>query len=442
MEKEEMKTAANVEPKEKVFEKTWEKKPLTEEQKIKRTKMWLFPFMTILCALFVWWIFSSSPQKDEKGANGFNTEMPEADNEAIVGDKRKAYATAELEKKQEEKRKAMGTLGDIFGEERKDSAGFSLIEAMPVPTEQEKREANAIRSSAVAYDDLNTTLGSFYEQPRNDDAEKDELHRRIDELEAEMMNGDDSHQSSMEEQVALMEKSYQLAAKYLPNGQSFQTVDISASKETKSDKPKASPVRQVQKQVVSSLAQPMSDGDFVQAFTERADAGFNTAVGSVEVFEKNTISACIHGDQTITDGQTVRLRLLEPMNVDNRIIPRNTVVVGSTRMQGERLGIALSSIEYGGMIIPIELAVYDTDGQEGIFIPNSMEMDAAKEIGANMGSSLNSSINISANAGAQLASDLGKGVIQGVSQYISKRMRTVKVHLKAGYKVLLYQEDK
>jgi len=441
MEKEEMKTAANVEPKEKVSEKAREKKPLTEEQKIKRTKMWLFPFMTILCALFVWWIFSSSPQKDEKGANGFNTEMPEADNEAIVGDKRKAYATAELEKKQEEKRKAMGTLGDIFGEERKDSAGFSLIEAMPVPTEQEKREANAIRSSAVAYDDLNTTLGSFCEQPRNDDAEKDELHRRIDELEAEMMNGDNSRQSSVEEQVALMEKSYQLAAKYLPNGNASSSATTEAKVST-NNKPKASPVRQVQKQVVSSLAQPMSDGDFVQAFTERADAGFNTAVGSGEVFEKNTISACIHGDQTITDGQTVRLRLLEPMNVDNRIIPRNTVVVGSTRMQGERLGIALSSIECGGMIIPIELAVYDTDGQEGIFIPNSMEMDAAKEIGANMGSSLNSSINISANAGAQLASDLGKGVIQGVSQYISKRMRTVKVHLKAGYKVLLYQEDK
>ena len=44
------------------------------------------------------------------------------------------------------------------------------------------------------------------------------------------------------------------------------------------------------------------------------------------------------------------------------------------------------------------------------------------------------------NAGAQLASDLGKGLIQGTSQYIAKKMRTVKVHLKAGYKVMLYQD--
>ena len=42
--------------------------------------------------------------------------------------------------------------------------------------------------------------------------------------------------------------------------------------------------------------------------------------------------------------------------------------------------------------------------------------------------------------GAQLASDLGKGLIQGTSQYIAKKMRTVKVHLKAGYRVMLYQE--
>ena len=56
-----------------------------------------------------------------------------------------------------------------------------------------------------------------------------------------------------------------------------------------------------------------------------------------------------------------------------------------------------------------------------------------------MGSSLGSSINISTDAGAQLASDLGKGLIQGTSQYISKKMRVVKVHLKAGYKLMLFQ---
>ncbi len=42
----------------------------------------------------------------------------------------------------------------------------------------------------------------------------------------------------------------------------------------------------------------------------------------------------------------------------------------------------------------MELKVYDSDGQEGINIPNSMENDALHEIGANMGSTMGSSINI------------------------------------------------
>ena len=88
----------------------------------------------------------------------------------------------------------------------------------------------------------------------------------------------------------------------------------------------------------------------------------------------------------------------------------------------------------------MKLNVYDTDGQEGIFIPGSMELNAAKKVAANMGTSMGSSINISSDAGAQLASDLGKGLIQGTSQYIAKKMRTVKVHLKSNYRVMLYAD--
>ncbi|MCS2957694.1 conjugative transposon protein TraM [Bacteroides salyersiae] len=58
---------------------------------------------------------------------------------------------------------------------------------------------------------------------------------------------------------------------------------------------------------------------------------------------------------------------------------------------------------------PWSLAVYDTDGQPGIFIPNSMEMNAVREVAANMGGSLGSSINISTNAGAQARLRLGQG---------------------------------
>ena len=430
-----------------------EKKPLTEEQRIKRNKMIAIPCMCLVCGLVLWLIFKPSTSEGEKGSKGFNMEMPDAEKTDVEADKRKAYSKEDLANRQKEKGRTMSTLGEYLpnmdSTAIKQDKDFDLMQSGQQPTKAERQEADAIRSSAEAYQTLNTTLGGFYEQPQqgvgNEDAE---LRKRLDELEASIMQ-QESKRSNMDEQVALMEKSYQLAAKYMPGGNG--NVPSSSSEETVKDenkevvtkgkKAKVTPVRQVQKRVVSSLNRPMSNEEFISSYSEKASARFNTAIGKGGVSEKNTISACIHGNQTITDGQAVRLRLLEAMRVGKSEMPRNAVIVGMARLQGERLAIVLKSIEHNGMIIPIELAVYDNDGQEGIFIPKSMEVDAAKEVGANMGSSLNSSINISSNAGAQLVSDLGKGVIQGVSQYISKKMRTVKIHLKAGYKVMLYQEE-
>lgn len=122
----------------------------------------------------------------------------------------------------------------------------------------------------------------------------------------------------------------------------------------------------------------MSNAEFVAALSQERNRSFNTAVGTAEVSDRNTIPACVHGAQSVTDGQTVRLRLLEPMAVAGRTIPRNAVVVGTGKIQGERLDIEITSLEYDGTIIPVELAVYDTDGQPGIFIPNSMEMNAVR----------------------------------------------------------------
>ena len=268
----------------------------------------------------------------------------------------------------------------------------------------------------------------------------EELLERIASLESEL-ESEKGKASDMDDQVALMEKSYELAAKYMgsQNGGQPKQEAMPATL-SKAGKNSVTPVKQVTKQVVSALGQPMSNEEFIAVHAQERNYGFNTAVGKVGVSDKNTISACVYGAQSVTDGQAVKLRLLEPMAVAERIIPRNAVVVGAARVQGERLGIEITSIEHEGTIVPVELSVYDTDGQQGIFIPGSMEMDAVREVAANMGGSLGSSINISTNAGAQLASDLGKGLIQGTSQYIAKKMRTVKVHLKAGYKVMLYQD--
>jgi conjugative transposon TraM protein len=167
-----------------------------------------------------------------------------------------------------------------------------------------------------------------------------------------------------------------------------------------------------------------------------------TATAGVQTESKNTISACIHDNQTILDGQSVRLRLLEPMQAGGTLVPRNTIITGQGKIQGERLSITVVSLEYQGLIIPVELRVFDTDGQQGIFIPGTMEMNAAKEIVANMGTNAGTSINLSNDAGEQFAADMGRNLIQGVTQFASKKLREVKINLKAGYKILLLPNDK
>ena len=434
---------------------------LTEEERQRRKKFIIYPLMFLLFAGSMWLIFAPSEKEGEKQAKGFNTEVPDPTAAELIGDKKKAYEKEMMEEKEQERSRAMQSLSSMFGEMTGGQPEQSS-EELALKTDLSERDngfgsrtaapQDGFHASASAYQDINRTLGSFYEAPR-EDPEKEELRARLAELENRMSSEQQSPAITVNDQMALLEKSYQLAAKYMPSGggQSSSNMALASDGETASEgkavvttrngKAVAFPVSPVSEQVVSALAQPMSDSTFRSEYVKERNYIFHTAIGTAPLTEKNTISACVHTRQTVTDGQTVRFRLLEPMLVSGREIPRNTSVVGVAKIQGERLNVLISSLEYHGNIIPVELAVYDTDGQAGIFIPGSMERSAAKEIVAGMGTSAGSSMNFSTDAGAQLAADLGKGLIQGTSQYFSKKMRTVKVHLKAGYKVLLYQSD-
>ena len=434
---------------------------LTEEERQRRKKFVIYPLMFLLFAGSMWLIFAPSEKEEEKQAKGFNTEVPDPTASELIGDKKKAYEKEMMEEKEQERSRAMQSLSSMFGEMTGGQPEQSS-EELALKTDLSERDngfgsrtaapQEGFHASASAYQDINRTLGSFYEAPR-EDPEKEELRARLAELENRMSSEQQSPAITVNDQMALLEKSYQLAAKYMPSGggQSSSNMALASDGETASEgkavvttrngKAVAFPVSPVSEQVVSALAQPMSDSTFRSEYVKERNYIFHTAIGTAPLTEKNTISACVHTRQTVTDGQTVRFRLLEPMLVSGREIPRNTSVVGVAKIQGERLNVLISSLEYHGNIIPVELAVYDTDGQAGIFIPGSMERSAAKEIVAGMGTSAGSSMNFSTDAGAQLAADLGKGLIQGTSQYFSKKMRTVKVHLKAGYKVLLYQSD-
>lgn len=423
---------------------------LTPKQMQQRKKLLVYPLMGLLFLGSMWLIFAPSDKKDEGGetVGAFNADIPLPENDGIIGDKRKAYEQAQVEKKQADKVRSLQDFA--FAADN----GTDEVE-MELPDSEPEREpfrdysgssrGKGVNSSTVAYRDINRQLGTFYETPKVD-AEKEELKRQVEELTARL-DAQQGQAGGIDEQVALMEKSYELAAKYMgQNGQAGQSgaivqVPVTGQNTGQGTGKPAVAVQAARQQTVSGLQQPMSDAEFMRAYSQPRNYGFNTAVGSGYAMGKNTIRACIHQDQTIMDGQTVKLRLLEPLQAGSLVIPQNTLVSGTGKVQGERLDIVVSSIEYRGNLLPVELAVYDSDGQKGLSVPSSLEQEAAKEALANIGGGLGTSISFAQSAGQQIAMDLTRGMMQGGSQYLAKKFRTVKVHLKAGYELMLYAKE-
>lgn len=382
-------------------------KSQAERQKMMKYLV-VFPAAVLCGIVILWLLYTSLNKSDGKVGNAFNTEIPEGENDGIKT-KAEEYAAADAAKEKEAQQRAVVALDTL------------------TTTTDTVAHQSAVENSAQAYQEVQASLNDFFvEDNPADNVEMDALNERIAELEAQ--NAMVQQQAQQSNDMAMLERSYQLAAQYMGNGNPNAGYQASPKMEEKG-KRNVQPVAQVNRNVVSSLSQT----SIVR--------GFNTSVGTMRAVAKNTISAVVAGNQSLIDGESVKLRTTEPMWVGNRLIPRNTTIVGSARVQGERLGIEITSIECQGSIYDVELQVYDSDGQEGINIPGNMESDALHEIGANMGSTMGSSINISTNTGAQIASDVGRGLINGVSQYLTKKMRTVKVHLKAGYRVMLHQSE-
>ena len=392
----------------------------------------------------MWLIFAPSEKREvnRDTVGAFNADIPLPENDGIIGDKRKAYEQAQAERRQAEKVRSLEDFA-FSGESDADGVEMELPDSEPEREPFRDYSGNGGgRSSVAAYRDINRRLSTFYETPPVDE-EKEDLKRQVAEL-TDRLQQQQNATPTADDQMALLEKSYELAAKYM-NGQDGQRGQIAqiptAGQNGGGIGTPAIPVQAIRETTVSGLQQPMSDADFIRAYSQPRNYGFNTAVGTGYAMGKNTVAACIHQDQTLTDGQAVKLRLLEPMQAGNIVVPKNTLVAGTAKVQGERLDILVSSIEYAGNIIPVELAVFDTDGQKGLSVPSSMEQEAFNEAMANIGSGLGTSISFAQSAGQQVAMDVTRGLLQGTSGYLAKKFRTVKVKLKAGYKVMLYAKQ-
>ncbi len=398
----------------------------------------IFILMGIVFLGCMYLIFKPSSDKKEIENIGLNDAVPQASEAGMQADKQKAYEQEMLEQKDQEKRNALTTLSDYWNEDNssKDNQD-TLAEQEDQSTGFGNNPGRSANPALNSYRNSQSALGSFY---KDDNNETQELRRQLDELKEKLADKDVPKSVTVDDQLALMEKSYQMAAKYLPTGTS--TGEVSPNKgstaSASTQKEYFVAFAPAGKNAVSALYREPSDSTFLADWNANKNRNFYTP-GSVQQIAqpKNSVKACIQETQTIIGESGVRLRLLEPAQTPNRTIPQGTLLTAIAKFQGGRLQMKITSIELDGNIIPVDITIYDLDGQQGLYVPYSPEMNALTEMAGNMSQTSGTSLMLTQSAGQQVAADLSRGVVQGISGYFSKKVKTPKVTLKAGYQVFL-----
>ena len=370
-------------------------------------------FLSLLCAGFIWFLFKPDAAETVEGAAGINTTIPDAIAPETMADKQKAYELEEMKKRRREK---VRTLQDVAGD-------YLASDTSKVKPEAPK--ADAIRESRERQRQISRQSTSFYQEPEKS-PKVAERERRVKELNERL-----ERERKSQDPLELMEKSYEMAARYFPGQTGGQVKSIQTAGGTGAGNPAAIAAGRVTENVVSSLAAPPLPDSIPCNYC------FATAVGGGQFAVANTIRACVAEDQTVTTGSRIKFRLLEPLQVGSVLVPANTPLFGTVRIEGQRMAVSVNSIESGGNILPVELAAYDMDGQAGLFVPNTAERTAMKEAAANIGGSFGTSISFARSASQQLVMDVTRGVLGGGSQYLATKMREVKVSVKANYQLLL-----
>ncbi len=155
---------------------------------------------------------------------------------------------------------------------------------------------------------------------------------------------------------ARMEKAYELAMKYSSNPESE-----SEETDTEEEQPDRIEIPEP-----SYIPENALSNDGLISSLEQESVGTVYHDGEITI---RPVKATFLKTEKVIGGQRVIMRLKEDLHLkDGIVIPANTHVTGICDV-GERLNIAISTINYGGRIYRTDMSVYDSDGTEGIYCP-------------------------------------------------------------------------
>ena len=406
---------------------------MDKKQQEQLRKGLVFGGLGLICALSLWFIFAPSDKDKAAEQEGLNKDIPEATVRQLTDNKLKSYELGDKSALESEAQAEIGRLSDYFAEEP------ASLESQGQPS------STKIEGSLQRYEENKRLLSSFYATDPNVE-ERDALRAENEGLREALRKKDSEEDDEEEKQLRLMERSYQMASKYLPKGGELPAKAFLRAEERPIVEPEAESTPQEPrmevlaepKHMVSSLAQPMADSTFIQEYGSRErHLGFHSALAQSSSIQRNTLLVVVDHTTALREGDYVALRLLESARIGELRIPRQSLLIAQAKLGGNRLQLLVKSIEIGGRIISVKLSAYDLDGQEGIYIPGAEQVSALKEMGANIGGSVGTSFTFANSAKDQIISEAARGVMQGASQLLQKKLRTLQVTLKGGYHLFL-----
>lgn len=164
---------------------------------------------------------------------------------------------------------------------------------------------------------------------------------------------------------------------------------------------------------------------------------FNTLAKDAK--EPKLIQAIIDEDIKAVDGSRVRLRLLDDIEINESVVKRGTYLYATVSgFSSGRVKGNISSILVNDELVKVSLSLYDTDGMEGLYVPNSQFRETSKDVASGaMSGNMSMNTGTYGNSLAQWGMQAVNNAYQKTSNAISKAIKKNKVKLKYGTFVYL-----
>jgi conjugative transposon TraM protein len=184
----------------------------------------------------------------------------------------------------------------------------------------------------------------------------------------------------------------------------------------------------------------LQEKNLVESQPMQQKNGFRTLGGSSSpMVVKGRIRAVIHGEQkNVTESSQIKLRILDPIVIENFTIPRNTIIFGMASFSENRVNIDIENIAFENNIYPFRGRIYDQDGFLGIYIPDNLVNDAKTEAS----SETVSSADINFNGLTGIVSSGANAIVNATKNVVNGSIRRTKVTLPANYKLIIKTDER